>query len=309
MRAKFFSKFVADRTAVLFLGVAVGTAMGFAFADNDGDVRPTALQSDAVSDQKADVERQRQPVSEYSRPISPELVKAVAAGDKIRVGVFGDSFGDGLWSGLYHQLPARDGFKVEKFSQQSTGFTRYASLNLETRLGEQLAAQRVDIAVISFGANDIQGVIHKGKYAALMSEGWKAEIGSRIARYVGKLRESGAVVYWVGLPVMRKPSYDADISAMNAFYAAQMDRLGVPFIDTRALSVDASGGYAAYLPDPETGQPRLMRANDGIHMSMNGYAHLTSGLAERIRGYAKVVRAQAGTPPVSVRAGQGPSGA
>jgi hypothetical protein len=226
-------------------------------------------------------------------PFQPRLLEAVAAGGKVRIGVFGDSFGDGVWAALYHQLPARDQFQVIKFSQQSTGFTRYASLNLEDHVSEQLATQPVDIAVISFGANDTQGVMHKGKFAPLLSSAWKDEIGARIDRYIGLLRKQGAIVYWVGLPVMKKPSFDADISGMNAFFADRMKRIDVPFINTRPMSVDGEGHYAAYLPEPGGQTPKLIRANDGIHMSMGGYQRLTGGLAERIKRYVTEARAHA----------------
>lgn len=288
---------------MLFVGVALGAAIGYTFAASSTSDAPAP----APLATKAAV-AQAPKAAECATPFQSELLATVEDGGKVRVGVFGDSFGDGLWAALYHQLPAKDGYQVEKFSQQSTGFTRYASLNLETRLAEQLAGKRVDIAVISYGANDTQGVMHNGKVAALLSPEWKAEIGARITRYVGALRKRGAVVYWVGLPVMRKPSFDADISGMNAFFADQMDKLGVPFIETRSLSVDSSGAYAAYLPDPRTGEPKLMRANDGIHMSMGGYARLTGGLAERIRRYISAARAQTEgkdgqAPPVSAAAG------
>lgn len=293
---------LADRTVVLFLGVAIGTAMGYAFA---GDLHETIsgnarsiVQAQAattpVASQPVKVAAVPAPVSiECAMPFQPRLLDAIAKGEKIRVGVFGDSFGDGVWAALYHQLPARDAFQVIKFSQQSTGFTRYASLNLEDHVSEQLAAGPIDIAVISFGANDTQGVMHNGHVAPLLSPAWKEEIGARIDRYIGLLRKQGAIVYWVGLPVMRKLSFDADISGMNAFFASEMKRLDVPFIDTRPMSVDANGGYAAYLPDPGSQTPRLIRANDGIHMSMNGYQRLTGGLADRIRRYIASAREHA----------------
>lgn len=303
---------LADRTLVLFLGVGIGLAMGYAFA---GDIRqqvavdpaPPPVQAVSAPEPVSRASAEPAPI-ECAIPFQPHLLNAVAQGEKVKVGVFGDSFGDGVWAALYNQLPARDRYEVIKFSQQSTGFTRYASLNLEDHVRQQLADQRVDIAVVSFGANDTQGVMHNGKFAALLSPAWKEEIGARIDRYVALLREHGAIVYWVGLPVMKKPSFEADISGMNAFFAERMKRIDVPFIDTRPMSVDAQGGYAAYLPDPGTEIPRLIRANDGIHMSMRGYQRLTGGLAERIRRYVDEARAYAARdglmPPASTGASQ-----
>ena len=105
------------------------------------------------------------------------------------------------------------------------------------------------------------------------------------------LRRHKAMVYWVGLPRMREAQTDADIGAINDFYAGEMAKLDVPFIDTRPLVSDKNGQYAAYLPDPKTGAPMLMREGDGIHMSMTGYLWITRGLVDRIRAYVDATRA------------------
>lgn len=314
-----------DRTAVLFLGVAAGVAIGLAFAyggqpwsdkaaggpppaiTQPGTPETTPSTATAPAAPSGESDRNRaapvQPVPpvafEMIQPFQRQLIDTVAAGKKVRVGVFGDSFGDGVWSALYRQLPAKADYQVVKYSQQSTGFTRYASLNIEDHTAQQLATDGpVDIAVVSFGANDTQGVWSGGKAAALLSPAWKQVIGARVEGLVRLLRSQGAMVYWVGLPRMRKESFDSDIQGMNAFYADKMRQLGVPFIDTLALSVDENGAYAPYLPDGPEGKRTLMRANDGIHMSMTGYVHITRGLADRIRNYVQAARESAGRDAV-----------
>lgn len=306
-----------DRTAVLFLGVGVGIAIGMAFGSGwQGPAtasRPPATPAASGSNAPATPAPMTSgsvlalpltSTQECAVRYAPSLSRALTAGRPVRIAVLGDSFGDGLWSALYNQLPRKAGFDVLRYSQQSTGFTRYASLNLEDRLAERLAEGPIDIAVISFGANDTQGVYANGHGAALLTPAWQAEIGARITRYVARLREQGAQVYWVGLPVMREPRYNGDIVGLNAFYAELMARLDVPFIETRSRSVDAAGAYAAYLPDPATGAPRLIRANDGVHMSMGGYKRLTAPLADRIIAHVAAARREIArtSPPVSAAA-------
>ncbi len=226
------------------------------------------------------------------------LEDSVRQGRAIRIGVFGDSFGDGVWSGLYRLLPASAGYRVEKYSQQSTGFTRYKRLNLEQHDDIRIGDQPIDVAVIAFGANDAQGVCgDDGKCGALMSARWQSIIGARVESYVAMLRRHGGSVYWVGLPVMRDPGFDSDANAMNAFYRSLIVRLGVPFVDIRPLTVDAQGQYEAYYPD-ECGAPKLLRANDGIHMSMNGYLRVTKALAARIRVATESARQQQVAPAI-----------
>lgn len=286
---------LADRTAVLFLGVAAGCAIGYSFS-GVAHAPQSSLPAPSPTSDKAPIAASAAaaPDIECAMPFNQQLLDTVAKGEKIRVGVFGDSFGDGVWSALYRLLPAARNYQVIKFSQQSTGFTRYASLNLEEHTAQQLAADPVDIAVINFGANDTQGVMADGKFAALLSPEWKRVIGQRVDGLVNVLRARGAMVYWVGLPRMRKPSFDADIRGMDAFYQERMKALGVPFIEIAPLTVDQAGDYNAYLNDGAENKRTLIRANDGIHMSMTGYVRVTRGLADRIDRYVTAARAQAG---------------
>ncbi len=305
-----------DRTAVLFLGVAAGVAIGYAFGVRQQVevpviVGPAGQPGGAIGSAGPagpagqPVEKlgpgavPGPPVQAETRPIQPGIVNAIKDGRAIRVGVFGDSFGDGIWSALYDQLSRKAGYQVVKFSQQATGFTRYRTLNLEAHDRARLATAPVDVAVISFGANDMMGVADNGHVYALLTPNWKAAIARRVTSYVAMLRAQGAIVYWVGLPKMREAGYDGDAARMNAFYRDLMANLGVVFIETSPYSVDADGRYAAYLPDPATGRPMLMRANDGIHMSFKGYVRITRGLAGRIRSYVDQARGQAGgaAPP------------
>lgn len=303
-----------DRTAVLFLGIAAGVAIGLAFGRGGSDraavvlapaapvrsvpagVAPPPPAGPVVAPPAAGV-AVRPP--DALPPIDP-LTATPIAGQPIRVGVFGDSFGDGIWSALYRLLPARDGYQVVKYSQPSTGFTRYRRLNLEENDEARIAAAPIDIAVIAFGANDAQGVCGEGKCGALMSAWWQHVIGDRVASYVAMLRRHGATVYWIGLPAMRDAAFDGDAVAMNAFYTGRMAALGVPFIDIRGLTIDGQGRYEDYYDDGGGGR-KLLRANDGIHMSMNGYLHIAKGLAGRIR--ASITAAQPSAPDASPATG------
>jgi hypothetical protein len=130
-----------------------------------------------------------------------------------------------------------------------------------------------------------------------MGDLWKAQIGARIERYVALLRKHNALVYWVGLPRMRDAGFDAQVGAINDFYATEMARLDVPFLDSRPVASDAKGQYSAYLPDPRTGDRTLVRAGDGIHMSMTGYVWITRSLAERIRSYVDATKLLAAPAP------------
>jgi hypothetical protein len=302
-----------DRTTILFLGVAAGAAIGYAFGTGNQTKQAVSLapaaapvvaphQVTAPPPPTAAAPTAESPpgtVAEVTDeapaadPPSAQIVDAMQGGRQIHVGIFGDSFGDGVWSALYRLLPAKAGYRVDKYSQPSTGFTRYRRLDLESHDDAQIDGQPLDIAVIAFGANDAQGVCDGGHCGALMGSFWQRVIAARVESYVAMLRRHGATVYWVGLPAMRDAAFDADARAMDEFYRALMQRLGVPYIDIRPLTVDGHGVYQAYYADKD-GSPKLLRAGDGIHMSMNGYIRVAKGLAARIRSSVAAAKGDAG---------------
>ena len=276
-----------DRAAVLLIGVAIGAMIGMAFVRESAHA-PTRAAPVVVA---ATAPPKSAAALDCPAPFAPHLLQTVAAGAPVTVAVFGDSFGDGVWAALHQMLPKT--YQVLRYSKESTGFTRYASLNLEDAARSQISGKPLDIAVIEFGANDTQG-IYEGTHAyPLLSDGWKQAYGARMDRYVRLLRQQGAMVYWVGLPKMRKPEYDRQISDMGAFYSQRMAALGVPYIGVEPLSVDADGDFNDYLPDGPKGSPRLMRANDGIHMTFAGYERIAAPVAERIQDYVARARAAA----------------
>ena len=280
-----------DRSAVLLLGVCAGAAIGLGFVGHAGSGASTVKAPVCAIPAKTNAAPPEVAAAQSCGSVpQKQLIATLRQGRPVRVAVFGDSFGDGVWWGLQRQLP-RATFDVVKYSQPATGFTHYKQLNIEAHTAEQIGSEAIDIAVVSFGANDAMGIItDDGKYGPMLGGRWKTQIAARLDRFVGLLRRHHAMVYWVGLPRMREAQTDADIGAVNDFYASEMARLDVPVIDTRPLVSDKKGQYAAYLPAPGTGKPTLLRAGDGIHMSMTGYLWITKGLATRIQDYVDATR-------------------
>jgi hypothetical protein len=287
--------FMLDRTAVLFVGLAAGAAIAFSFypATIEADAR-IAVAAPPVSEPASVTSRAARTPALPQLPVGPNLAAAAASGRNVHIGVFGDSFGDGVHAGLYEQLPSARGIVVHKMSRQATGFTRYRTTDLLEDTRRRLREQPVDIAVLSFGANDIQGIYFEGHGSAFMSERWRRIVEARVTAVVALLRQQGAAVYWVGLPTMRDPAFDAQIRQINAFYAELMPRLGVPYVETARMTADGAGRYAPYLAHPRTGRRFMARANDGVHMTIPGYMLLTRGLAADIEHSIAEARARSG---------------
>lgn len=184
---------------------------------------------------------------------------------------------------------------MSKFSQVSTGLSRYDYVDIQAKTRGQLDEQPVDVAVMLFGTNDAQGIEMDGQIHRFGSDGWKAAYAKRIDDLVALLRSRDVAVYWVGLPRMKRDTFDAKMTLINGVVEARMTALGVPYIETTALTSNSEGGYEAYLPT-DSGRRTLMRANDGIHMSMAGYLRMSAPVAARLKRDAGLDR-PAAVPP------------
>lgn len=207
------------------------------------------------------------------------VLKAKAG--NLRVGVFGDSMGDGVWAALYREFRDDAGVEVTKFSEVSTGLSRYDYVNIQAKTQRQLDETPVDVAVVVFGTNDAQGIDDGGTIHDFGTPGWKAAYGRRIDDLVGLFRSRGVVVYWVGMPRMKRDGFDGRMAIVNEVVEARMKALGVPWLETVSLTSDAEGDYMPYAE--VGGRRKLMRANDGIHMSMDGYLRLAGPVEAAIR--------------------------
>ncbi|MGZ9099025.1 MAG: SGNH/GDSL hydrolase family protein [Brevundimonas sp.] len=268
-------------TAVFVVGVLAGLALT---PDGRAWLRhPTVMLGD-----RAAASAPPSPAPAAAAPVVAPAVAAVTplparlAQGPLRIGVFGDSMADGLYAGLYRDLQGTPNVSVSKFSQVSTGLSRYDYVDIHAKTRAQLDEQPVDVAVLLFGTNDAQGIDTGGAVHPFGTDGWKAAYAARIDDLVALLRSRDVAVYWVGLPRMKRDSFDARMMLINGVVEARMQALGVPWIETTALTSNDAGGYEAYLPN-EAGRRVLMRANDGIHMSMAGYLRLSAPVAARLK--------------------------
>ena len=308
-----FLRLLWARPTILLIGLAIGVVIGLNLAPDTVSPQPppvvTAANAATIAPAKPVIGQTPGAVISTGRapliaatPASPDvrlqLAKLAASGRTLNVGVFGDSLGDGVWAALYRDLHGDKGFNVIRLSQVSTGLSRYNYVDVQQKTVGQLAAQHIDIAVFMFGANDQQGIVEDGKIYPFGTDGWKAAYGRRVDNLVNTLRQQGAVVYWVGLPKMESHRFDDGAQLINAVLAQHMSTLGAEFIPTVGLTSDANGDYSAYLPVGGSKTKTLMRANDGIHMSMAGYLRITAPVAAAIRRDLAAAAAPAAAPAI-----------
>lgn len=239
--------------------------MGVGAADPAGSPgTPDAVQSAAL----------RGETSILHKPASPDS-------SSLNVVVFGDSLGGGIWGGLYHELKAGKRFRVTKISHPATGLVRDDYFDWRQAVAEVTAEQTIDIAVVLIGTNDRQPIVEDGQRFSFRSTEWKVRYEARIDAFARALTDAGARVYWVGLPVMRSARFDADMQYFNGLYEKRALANGIVYVPTREKTVGEDGAYSAYGKDGDD-RMRLLRKDDGVHFTSEGYGVLASLVATEI---------------------------
>lgn len=271
-------------TAALVVGIVVGLALT---PDGRAWLRRPTLMPGGSANASASPPPAAAPIlapaviAPAAPPTNP--LREKAAQGRLRIGVFGDSMADGVWTALYREMRPHSAVTVTKFSEVSTGLSRYDYVDIQAKTARQIAEEPIDAAVILFGTNDAQAISLDGVIHDFGTDGWRAAYARRVDDLVGMLRGQGIAVYWVGLPEMKRVGFDARMNLINEVVSARMAAMGVPFIETETVTRDAAGEYDAYLPEAGTGRRRLMRASDGIHMTMAGYIRIAEPVAARIK--------------------------
>lgn len=250
------------------------------------------------------------PSAPSASPAASGVAKAKAPRTRLNVVVFGDSLGDGLWAGLYHQLRKDKRFNVIRKSRVATGFVRKDYYDWSEGVREAAAETRIDIAVVIIGTNDRQTIIEDGARYALFEPKWREVYQARVDDFTATLKAAGATVYWVGLPVMRSAGFERDMKSFSEIFEARAAANGVAFIPTHGLMTDKDGNYSAYGLDGSD-RKRLLRAEDGIHFSMEGYELLARSVGKKIVSDVDggVVVANASAGAVSSAAAEASNGA
>jgi hypothetical protein len=161
----------------------------------------------------------------------------------------------------------------------ATGLSRPDYFDWPGRLRDVLArADRPQIVVVLFGANDMQPIMTPTGPARVGTAEWLSEYRSRVAATMQLLVDAGVDAYWIGQPPMRSSTLNRRIDQVDDIYADEAARHpGISFLDTRPLFADAHGSYTAYLPG-DSGAPVLVRAADGVHLTEAGGKRLTTAL-------------------------------
>src|SRR5690606_22026505 len=209
-------------------------------------------------------------------------IKPLKRKEPYRLYVFGDSFAAELADGLRWALRDRKDVTVIKRTKAATGLVRDDVYDWMAVIREVLDRREPQIVVIAMGGNDRQDMRVAGRRLERFSEPWRAEYLRRVDRLLSMLNESGAAVYWVGLPSVRSSQMTRDYRRFNAYFRQATRRYDMVFLDVEKLFAGEDGGYSAYGKALD-GRMQRLRDGDGIHLTVAGSQKLGEFVARRIR--------------------------
>jgi len=237
-----------------------------------------------------------------------------------RVLVIGDSMiagGFGLY--LARALGER-GYDTTRRGKSSSGLARPDFFDWQAEAGRLVGETPHDATVVMFGGNDVQGLyMGKGQWITWDDEGWSEEYARRINALADLVAPAGQQLFWIGMPVMRPSKFHARVQRVNTIYRAEMAiRPGAMFVDIWSVLADEDGQYSDHIYVPPKGDPEgdsdapeadaseppsedepkpkpkgkkvLVRASDGIHLTVAGAHYLTAHVEQ-------VVHAQLSATP------------
>ncbi len=253
--------------------------------------------------------KKKAPPREASSPATPTASSTPPPTATKFVYVLGDSLAISAADGMVDDLQAKPDIGVIDRARDASGLVRddyfdwtKAARDLAPREAPKEAAkdakpgaapekpaasptpkEKIDVAVVMLGINDIQAMKDGATYVDPLTDRWKALYAQRIQAMVAPLRAAKVPVVWVGLPPMRSEKFNAQMIELNQMFKDNAERAGAKFIDIFDDFADQSGGFDAFGPNVE-GQKVKLRGSDGIHLTPAGGKKLAHFLESEVLG-------------------------
>jgi uncharacterized protein len=201
-------------------------------------------------------------------PDAPES-SAVEEEKLTRILVVGDAVAGNLGAGMTRM--AQDNAQIEVLNRfnESSGLARNEVYDWPSAIGKITATARVDAVVVLLGVNDRQTIRSEGARHDFRSPEWVKLYSANIDRLLAASQQAKATVYWISLPPMADPAFDADMRYITDLHRARVAERGGHFIDVRPFFTAADGSYTDRGPD-DTGVERKLRASNGITFFKEG---------------------------------------
>ena len=218
----------------------------------------SATESAAVATDRAADQGAVAGESPYITPHDPD--------GRLRVVVMGNSMADGMYAGLYRVMKDDPRLTFIKKTKVNTGIVRSDRYNWNNAAHEIAGEKDYDVAVLVFGANDLQSIRENGKAYHFKQPGWVERFEQRVDDIITAFKAENIATYWVGLPITRKDRYQDDYAYVNSLFRQAAERNGIRYVETWSTFADANGEFTAFRLRPgRRGNPAPRRRRRPFH--------------------------------------------
>lgn len=153
----------------------------------------------------------------------------------------------------------------------STGLSRSDVFNWFTHINNFVVANKPQVIVATFGANDDQPIFTGTGYVGpFASEAWKAKYKELISSTLDFLASQGVHTLWIEIPPVRDPARNDRYRIINEVnkQAVLAHPKTATYVETKAAFTNPDGSYSDSIVI--NGTPTLLRAADGVHFTRAG---------------------------------------
>jgi uncharacterized protein len=227
-----------------------------------------------------------------------ELSTGIGGSDNVfRILVVGDALAGGFGAGVTRTLEGDPLFEVANRFNESSGLARPEIYDWSLAAPKILTTREFDAVLVHVGVNDRQPIRTGDKRLSFKSSEWEAAYRQQVNALLGGLSGLGVRIYWVALPPMADPEFDADMQYLNGIFSEAVTDKGGTFIDLRKDLTAPDGRYLDRGLD-EAGLERKLRSRDGITFMKLGNNKMGQLLVGAIK--ASLSAGQSGAQPGAV---------
>ena len=189
--------------------------------------------------------------------------------------MIGDSQMYSIANGLKKLTKGNKSIEITDISIHSSGFIRGDYYNWEKKLENVFKEKETgyyNASVILLGMNDYQDIYTPSSLLRRETKEWEEKYKERITKVLNILLSNTKKVYWLGLPLVRRATYNDDLRYIEKIQAEVAEEYSLANLERISLSNIAPGDGVPYTDtiQKEDGTIiRLMKA-DGIHYTNQG---------------------------------------
>lgn len=234
-----------------------------------------------------------------TRPTS-STHRALTPDDPLRLWIAGDSLAGSIGPSL-GELTAKTGVVQPQYdSRVSSGLLNPGFFDWPKQAGQELQDLNPEVVVFLMGTNDAN------VWSASRAQDYRLRTEFMMHLLVGDQRRE---VFWVGPPVAKASGLEAGVLAVAKIQQEIAQTIpGVTYVDAHRLFADKRGKYQYEFAGLD-GIVNVMRANDGVHFSVDGADYLGQVIFnllnpewrlthQAVAGAAKTVRETKGSTQV-----------